>query len=143
MVKFVVSPEIRQLISEYNTVRNLSEDKDGGLRPDSPSIEHLQLVTLASTVRAAAHPTKAPQYSLHNILKTTQLYIEPIEKPKPVSSQYFYADHRIPNIKPEWKLYDAVSNNKNTMPWSPTSNLNQKPTQYSPQTNHIPPRMPK
>jgi len=142
MVKFVISPEIQALISEYNALKNLSEDDDGYITSSSPSIEHLQLVHIASMLQTA-NPTDGSQSSLRTILKSTQLYIEPIEKPKPVGSRYIYVYFRIPNIKLEWKLYDAVSSNENTTPWSPMSVPNQRCTPYSPPTKIIPPPTPK
>jgi hypothetical protein len=92
MVKFVVSPEIQQLISEYNTAKKLAETDEGYVPPDSPSIEHLQLVHISSILRAL-EPSKKSQYSLNNILKTTTLFIQPIEKPKPVPIHVSLADN--------------------------------------------------
>ena len=115
MVKFVVSQEIQRLISEYNTAKKLVETDEGYLPPDSPSIEHLQLVHISSTLQTLK-PSKKSQYSLNNILKTTTLFVQPIEKPKPVGPRYSCVKGRIQNIKLEWKLCDAASNNKNTTP---------------------------
>ena|SRR5271170_1968812 len=115
MVKFVVSPEIQQLISDYNTLKKLSETDAGYIHPDSPSIEHLRLVHITSTLQSL-EPSKKSQYSLNSIVKTTTLFIQPIEKPKPVSIQASLADNRIQSIKQEWKICDAASNNKNTTP---------------------------
>jgi len=115
MVKFVVSPEIQRLISDYNTTRNLLETDDEHIQPDSPSIEHVQLVHISSTLQALESSSKS-EYSLNSILKTTTLYFEPIEKPEPVGPRYSCVNGRIQNIKQEWKRCDAASSNKNTTP---------------------------
>ena|SRR5271170_7918916 len=115
MVKFVVSPEIQQLVSEYNTAKKLADTDDGYVPPDSPSIEHLHLVHMSSTLQTL-EPSKKSHYSLNNILKTTTLFIQPIEKPKPVCPHYSFVNGRIQNIKLEWKLCDAAWSNKNTTP---------------------------
>jgi len=114
MVKFVISPEIQQLISEYNTAKKLSEADDGYIQSNAPSIEHLQLVNISSPLQAV-EPSKS-QYSLNSLLKTTTLYIQPIEKPKHVCPRYFCINGRTQNIKREWMLCGAASSNKNTTP---------------------------
>jgi hypothetical protein len=115
MVKFVVSPEIQQLVSEYNTSKKLAETDEGYVPPESPSIEHIQLVHISSILQAH-EPSKKSQNSLNNILKTTNLFIQPIEKPKPVPTYVCLADNRILSIKLEWRLCDTASSNKNTTP---------------------------
>jgi hypothetical protein len=84
MVKFVVSQDIQAILKEYNKKRNLSKGDGGYIDSDSVSIEHLQLVDIASTLQSKAEPINKHKYSLNNILKTTSLYIQPTEKPKPV-----------------------------------------------------------
>jgi len=85
MVKFVVSQDIQEIIREYNKTRNLSEGDDGYIGSESESIEHLQLVHIVSALQSIAQLVNKWKYSLSNILKTTSLYIQPIEKPEPVS----------------------------------------------------------
>jgi len=79
MVRFVATRQIQDAIRDYNTRRELSEDKDGYILLDSGSIEHLQLAHIASTL-------KLP---LSQLLKGAQIYIPPIEKPKPVWRSLF------------------------------------------------------
>ena len=86
MVKFVVSQDIQEIIREYNTTRNISEGDDGYIGSESESIEHLQLVHIISALQSTAQLVNKWKYSLSNILKTTSLYIPPIEKPKPVNT---------------------------------------------------------
>ena len=74
MVKFVVSQDIQAILKEYNKTRNLSEGDEGYIDADSVSIEHLQLVHIASTLQSTAEPANKCKYSLSNILKTTSIY---------------------------------------------------------------------
>ena len=99
MVKFVVSQDIQAILKEYNKTRNLSEGVDGYIDADSVSIEHIQLVHIASTLQSKADSANKSKYSLSNILKTTSLYIPPIEKPKPVClhSYMLMSESRIPS----------------------------------------------
>ena len=84
MVKFVVSPDIQRAVIEYNKTKKLSEGDDGYIDPESISIEHLQLVHIASTLQTAAAAHANLKYSLSHMVKTTSLFIEPIQKRKPV-----------------------------------------------------------
>lgn len=86
MVKFVVSQDIRVILKEYIKTRNLSEGDEGYIDTDSESIEHQQLVHITSILQSTAEPANKCKYSLNNILKTTSIYLQPIEKPKPVLS---------------------------------------------------------
>ena len=72
MVKFVVSPAIQAIIEEYNAVNNVCEQDDGYISPTSASIEHLQLAHMISSLPS--------NYSLHDVLKSTSLYLEPSKK---------------------------------------------------------------
>lgn len=78
MVRFVLSPEIRERVLEYNKIKRTTECMDA----ESPSIEHLQLVEIASTLQVDG-PEK-PDCSLASLLKSTSLYLEPKPVPKPV-----------------------------------------------------------
>jgi hypothetical protein len=83
MVRFILSSEIRERIREYNELKareNLFIDVE------VPSIEHTQLVEIASSLQTAANLTTKSHYSLANMLKSTTLYIEPKPIPKPVLS---------------------------------------------------------
>jgi hypothetical protein len=81
MVKFVLSSEIRERVLEYNKIKRTKECIDA----ESPWIEHLQLVEIASTLQADG-PEKS-DYSLANMLKSTSLYLDPKPIPKPVLSR--------------------------------------------------------
>lgn len=85
MVRFVVSPDIQRIINDYNMTKKLLGGDSGYINPESMSIEHLQLVHIASALQAVAEPANKPRYSISHILKTASLYIEPIQKPKPVN----------------------------------------------------------
>ena len=84
MVKFVVSPDIQHAINEYNKRKGLSEGDDGYINPASIAIEHLKLAHMASTLQTADDPNDKLKYSLSHMVKTASLYVEPIQKPKPV-----------------------------------------------------------
>lgn len=84
MVKFVVSSDIQIIINEYNKITNLSEGDEGYISPETASLDHIQLDHVASTLQRKAEPAKKSRYSLSHILTTTSLYIEPIQKHKPV-----------------------------------------------------------
>lgn len=79
MVLLVATGQIQDAIRDYNTTRELSEDRDGYINPDSGWIEHLQITHIASTL-------KLP---LSQLLKGAEIYIPPIEKPKPVLRSLF------------------------------------------------------
>jgi len=86
MVKFVVTQEIQQTVEKYNEVQHKSDGNGKCIDPEAPSIEHLLLVQIANTLQAHENdPVKKAEYSLNSILKTTSVYIVPIEKPKPVT----------------------------------------------------------
>ena len=84
MVRLVVSPDIRKIISEYNTEEKLSENDHGYINPYSLSIDHLQLAHMAEVLREKAAPNQGLHYSLSTMLKTTSLYSEAPAKPDPV-----------------------------------------------------------
>lgn len=84
MVRLVVSPDIRKIISEYNTEEQLSENDDGYINPYSLSIDHPELAHMAEVLQAKAAPNQCLRYSLSTMLKTTSLYLEAPAKPDPV-----------------------------------------------------------
>jgi hypothetical protein len=104
MVQFLVTSQIQDAISEYNAKQGLSTDDAGYITQDLPSVEHLQLAHVAVTL-------KLP---LHQLLGTTQLYLPPIEKPKPVSSKSTNTHNRTPSTKHAWQSSDGSSKNKST-----------------------------
>jgi len=121
MVSFVLTPELQETIREYNAVirkRKASEEID----EKCDSIQHLQLAQVASTLQKE-YPTKRDEYSLHNILKHTSLYLEPKPKPKPVYLKEDYGNDRLLNIKPEWPHCAKEWNSKSTIQWFGTSGL--------------------
>jgi hypothetical protein len=78
MVRFVVSDEIRDVIEEYNTRKKLCEEDPGYIDPKDKSIEHVQLADLLHVLQSTTtDPAKTSQYSLHQVLRSTSLYIEP------------------------------------------------------------------
>jgi hypothetical protein len=77
MVRVLVTAQIQDAISKYNVKQGLSTDDPGYIPENLPSVEHLQLARLAVTL-------KLP---LHELLSTTQLYLPPVDKPKPVPSK--------------------------------------------------------
>jgi len=85
MVKFVVTPEIQRIIHKYNDLQHQSIGNEKYLDPEALAIEHLLLVQIAAILQASEDDSATKlQYSLNNILKSTSLYIAPIQKPKPV-----------------------------------------------------------
>jgi hypothetical protein len=99
MVRLAVSPNIQRIIRHYNVQKKLSEGEDGFINSNAAFIEHLSLAHIASALQADAEPTQKSHYTLDNILKTTSLYIEPVEKPKPVTSRRYVltSESRIPS----------------------------------------------
>src|SRR4051794_27394263 len=99
MVRFVVSSEIRYVIEEYDTMKKISKDDDEYLDPEVESIGHVQLTRILTFLQSkTTDPAKKTEYSLHKVLKSTSLYIEPPPLRKPVipphppsvTSQLFY-----------------------------------------------------
>jgi len=85
MVKFVVTQEIQRIIQKYNERQHQSIGNEKYIDPEALAIEHLLLVQIAATLQASEDDSATKlQYSLNNILKSTSLYIAPIQKPKPV-----------------------------------------------------------
>ena len=86
MVRFVVNSEIRGVIEEYNTTKKVCKDDDEYLDPEIESIEHVQLTRILTFLQSrTTDPAKKPQYSLHKVLKSTSLHIEPPPLRKPVN----------------------------------------------------------
>ena len=86
MVRFIVSSEIRGIIEEYNTTKKVCKDDDEYLDPEIESIEHVQLTRILTFLQSrTTDPAKKPQYSLHKVLKSTSLHIEPPPLRKPVN----------------------------------------------------------
>jgi hypothetical protein len=69
MVKFAVTEEIRAIIREYN------EREGDEVDENVKAIEHVQLARIAQALRNCAPDEQ--DYTLHNILKSTSIYIEP------------------------------------------------------------------
>jgi len=87
MVKFVVTQEIQRIVHKYNELQRQSPGNEKYVDPEALAMEHLLLVRIANTIQASEDDSAGKeQYSLNNILKSTSLYIAPIQKPKPVTS---------------------------------------------------------
>jgi hypothetical protein len=69
MVKFAVTEEIRAIIRKYN------EREGDEVDENVKAIEHVQLARIALALRNCAPDEQ--DYTLHNILKCTSIYIEP------------------------------------------------------------------
>src|SRR5579859_633729 len=113
-MRFVVNSEIRGIIEEYDTTKKVCKDDDEYLDLEIESIEHIQLTRILTSLQSrTTDPAKKAQYSLHKVLKSTSLYIEPppLRKPvnpssSPITSPVLLVAgsnvYRIWNIKLEW-----------------------------------------
>lgn len=89
MVKFAVTPSISTILQEYNIQKTLSEDHEGYIDPSAPSIDHVFLSNILTFLQSH-NPSCAKNYSFHEVLKSTSLYIEPPPPRKPVPPIYLW-----------------------------------------------------
>jgi hypothetical protein len=104
MVRFCVSPQIEQLLKEYNAANGLSENDSQYVSPTSQSIEHLQVVNILSLLNQRTRPNES-KYTLNEILRSTSLFLDIPPKKGPVRTLSTCISHsRLQNIKQEWTL---------------------------------------